>query len=95
MRTGEDRRAPSSTLGAARVYGYPFAALCHVLKLSVTACKCSERAVSTAAEAKVKNPSKEVPLQRERRLLIVTYAAKIPFAVAGMLSRLLCRVSAP
>lgn len=78
-RTGEDRAA-SSTLGAAHVFGYPYAAMCHVLHLIVTARKCSEQAVSTEAEANMKNPSKTVLLQRERRLLLLVFcAAKNPF----------------
>lgn len=71
VRAGEDRRAASFTLDAARVCGYPFAALCHVLHLTATACKCSEQAVSAEAEANMKNPSKAVLLQRERRLLLL------------------------
>lgn len=92
VRTGEDRRAASFTLGAAHVFGYPYAAMCHVLHLIVTACKCSEQAVSTEAEANMKNPSKAVLLQRERRLLLVFYAAKIaslwPVSCHGVLQSL-------
>lgn len=71
-------RDASSTLRAAPVCGYPFAALCHVLHLTVTACKRPGQAVCTEAEANMKNPSKAVLLQCERRLLLlVSYAAKL------------------
>lgn len=77
-------RDASSTLGAAPVCGYPFAALCHVLHLTVTACKCPGQAVCTEAEANMKNPSKAVLLQCQRRLLLVSYAAKtLFFPVSG------------
>lgn len=59
VRTGEDRRAASSALGAAHVFVNPYAAVCHVLRLTVTVtCKCLEQAVSSEAEANMKNPSK-------------------------------------
>lgn len=51
-------RAASSAPGAAPVHGYPFAALCHVSHLTVTARNCSGQAVSAAAGASVKHPSK-------------------------------------
>lgn len=95
VRTGDDRGAASSTLAAVHVFGNPYAAVCHLLRLTVTACKCSEQAVSTGAEANMKYPSKAALLQRERRLLLVFYAAKIPFSLAGLLSRLLAESRHP
>lgn len=50
---------------------------------------CSEQVVSAEAEANMKNPSKAALLQPTRRLLLVFYAAKIPFSLAGLLSGLL------
>lgn len=76
VRTG---RAASSAPGAAPVLGYPFAALCHVSHLAVTARNCSGQALSSAAGANMKNPSKALLLYRERRLLLVSYASKTPF----------------
>lgn len=58
VRTGEGRAAASSTLGAAHVRAYPYAAMRHVLQRVVTARKCSKQAVFSAAEANMKNPSK-------------------------------------
>ena len=106
VRTPLQVRAACSALRAAHVRVSPSAAARHVaFHLAVTACKCSEQAVSAVAGANMKNPSKAVLLQRERRLLLVVffffYAAPIFFffflffALAGLLSRLLGRVSAP
>lgn len=94
VRTGEERRAAaSSTQGAAHVFGYPYSAMRHVLHLTVTGCECSEQAVSTEAEANMKNPSKAVLLQRERRLLprffFFLRGSKSLFLWPGLLSRLL------
>lgn len=95
-RTGEDSGAASSTQGAAHVFGYPYTVMCHVLHLIVTACKCSEQAVSAEAEANMKNPSKAVLLQRERRLLLlVIYAGQNPFLSGRCPVTATCRVSAP
>lgn len=80
VRTGEESRAASSRLGAAHVCGYPYAAMCHVLHLTVTACKCPEQAVSAEAEANMKNPSKSGSAStREAPPPRFFYAAKIPF----------------
>ena len=72
-------RAARSALRAAHVRVYPSAAARHVvLHLAVTACKCSEQAVSTEAGANMKNPSKTVLLQCERRLLLVFFFFFLP-----------------
>lgn len=74
VRTPLQVRAACSALRAAHVRVSPSAAARHVaFHLAVTACKCSEQAVSAVAGANMKNPSKAVLLQRERRLLLVVF----------------------
>ena len=58
VRTREDRKDACPTLGAGHVFGYPYTMMCHAFRLIVTAYNSSEQAVSSEAEANMKNPSK-------------------------------------
>lgn len=93
-------RGASSAPAPAPGLGYPFAALCHVSHLTVTARNGSGQLVSSAAGGSMKNPSKALLLYGERRLLLLlSYASKTPsfflLLRPALLSLLLGRVSTP